>query len=239
MPLLSVRDVHRRFGGIVALEGVSVDVEAGEIAGLIGPNGAGKTTLFNLISGMYTPDEGEILFAGKSVARLRPHQVARLGIGRTFQGSELFGSMTVAENVLAGAHTLGGRAGRARAAKVLEDLELARVGDQPVSSLPFGTMKRVDLGRSLASNPRLLLLDEPARGLTHAEVAELGDFLRRVRADFDVTLVVVEHHMQLVMGLCDRVHVLNFGTKIAEGSPEEVRNDEAVAEAYLGSAVSP
>ncbi len=238
MPLLSVRDVHRTFGGIVALQGVSVDVEEGEIAGVIGPNGAGKTTLFNLVSGIYRVDSGEIFFAGRSLRALRPHRVARFGIGRTFQAAELFRSMTVAENVRAGAHTLGGRAGRARAVKVLEDLELARLRDRPVSSLPFGTMKRVDLARALACNPRLLLLDEPAGGLTQAEVAELIELLRRVRADFAVTIVVVEHHMQLVMALSDRIHVLNFGRKIAEGSPAEVRGDEAVEEAYLGPAVS-
>ena len=238
MPLLSVRDVSRRFAGVVALDRVSIDVEAGQIAGLIGPNGAGKTTLFNVVSGHARPDGGRILFDGRDVRGLAPHVIARRGLARTFQRLELFGTMTVLENVVVAAQArcgwLRGRAARARAHEVLEYLDLGAVAARRASALPFATMRRVALARALASEPKLLLLDEPAAGLTREGVSELRELLARARREFGLTLVLVEHHMQLVMSVCERVHVLSFGRNLADGTPEEIQRNEAVVEAYLG-----
>jgi branched-chain amino acid transport system ATP-binding protein len=249
--LLEVRGVTLRFGGVVALDAVSFDVMQGQICGLIGPNGAGKTTLFNCLSGLYPCQAGEIRFAGQSLRPVPRHGMAAVGIGRTFQNLALFRSLTVRQNVLVGTHCRR-RTGfvahalrlpaaareeavqARRADELIELLDLGEVADVMVAELPFGTQKRVEMARALAASPRLLLLDEPACGLNHQEVEHLAALMRDLRERFDLTVLLVEHHMGLVMALSDKVVALNFGRKIAEGTPAEVRRDAELVKAYLG-----
>ncbi len=237
MALLTVEDVRVQFGGIVALADLTFAVEQGQICALIGPNGAGKTTLFNCVSRLYEPTSGRIEFDGKNLRALAPYRIARVGIARTFQNLALFPALSVMDNVLIGgyAHGRASAARRREAREVLERLSLAHLADRQPVGLPYGTLKRIELARALAARPRLLMLDEPAAGLTHSEVDELADVVRSLRDELRLTVLLVEHHMAMVMAISDHVVVLDFGSKIAEGVPEEIRANPRVIEAYLGA----
>ncbi len=251
-PLLIVRDVRISFGGIVALDNVSLEIKRGEILGLIGPNGAGKTTLFNCLTRLYAPSHGVIEFDGQNILDKTADRISGLGIARTFQNLALFRTMSVLDNVRVGGHPRSRgdffsdalhlpwvrrqeRELDRTARELLHYLDLDAVVHRRVADLPFGTQKRVELARALAARPKLLLLDEPAAGLNHREVGHLGELFRRIRDERGVTVLLVEHHMALVMSISDRVAALDFGRKIAEGTPDQVRSDREVIRAYLGT----
>jgi len=250
MGLLSVENVSKRFGGLAALEDVSLSVQAGEIYGLIGPNGAGKTTLFNCMTGLYTVTSGAVRLDGVAVQALKPHQIVKLGFARTFQNIRLFANMSALENVMVGRHartsatvlgavlrcrkTRAEEAGiRARAHELLAYVGLAGKGRTLASHLSYGDQRRLEIARALATDPKLLALDEPVAGMNPAERRQMGELFQKLRGG-GVTLLLIEHDVKLVMGLCDRVAVLDYGRKIAEGPAEEVRRDAAVIAAYLG-----
>ena len=250
--LLSVRGITVRFGGITALDSVTFDVPRGGVCGLIGPNGAGKTTLFNCLSRLYQYQEGDLLFEGKSITGTPVHDIAALGIGRTFQNLAMFRTMTVEQNIMVGAHCRSGggffanslrlpfvrseeERVRAEAAEVMKYMDLHSVRNRAVGDLPFGIQKRVEMGRALAAKPKLLLLDEPAAGINHDEMSGLENLIRDVVTTKGITVLLVEHHMSLVMGVSDHIVALNFGRKIAEGTPTVIQNHPDVIAAYLGA----
>lgn len=252
LPLLEAKALTRRFGGLVAVNDVSFTVNKNEIFGLIGPNGAGKTTLFNLITGLLQPSSGQLLYQAKELTKLRPHQIAAKGIARTFQNIRLFGDLSALENVQIARHihtnsgVLTGVLGLPPAPieelktkqKALDLLDLVSLSDRPeekARNFPYGDQRRLEIARALALEPQVLLLDEPAAGMNPNEKHQLSQLIRKICTEFNLTVILIEHHVPLVMGLCDRIAVLNFGKLIALGNPEEVRTDPAVIEAYLGA----
>ena len=252
-PLLRVDDVSLSFGGLKALDAVSFSVRPGELVAIIGPNGAGKTSMFNCISGVYRPERGSLLFDEAELVGLRPSRIAARGVARTFQNLALFENLDVVDNLMLGRHTLmrtgllAGAVwfGRARGeeirhrrhcAELVDFLDLGRHAGRPVGLLPYGVQKRIEIGRALAAEPRLLMLDEPVAGMARGEREETGELLSGIQAEMGLTMLLVEHHMHLVLDIADRVVAMNFGAVIASGAPEDVANHPAVVEAYLGAA---
>ena len=251
MALLQTTDVVKRFGGLVAVNKISISLEPGRIASIIGPNGAGKTTFFNTLTGIYTADEGQIDFNDRSLIGLRPDQVSERGISRTFQNIRLFGAMTVLENILVGMHTQlkqsamdalfrtkrfydEERDSENRAKELMAYVGLKNVGNQLARNLPYGGQRRIEIARAIAANPTLLLLDEPTAGMNPNETADAIKLFRRIRDDKGITILLIEHDMRVVMGISEHISVMDYGEKIAEGTPKEIRDNQRVIEAYLG-----
>jgi len=251
MSVLSLKHVTKKFGGLTAVGDVSFDIEEGEIFGLIGPNGAGKTTIFNCITAIYTITEGEIFFNGRKLEKLKPFEIANIGITRTFQNIRLFKNLNTYDNVLTACHKSADygvlssiiRIGKFKkqerelndkTAELLKLMGLWEYRDMVASNLPYGLQRKLEIARALALNPKMLLLDEPAAGMNPEETLQLMELIRQIRDKFNLTVLIIEHHMDLIMGVCDRIFVLNFGVPLAQGTPMEIQGDKRVVEAYLG-----